>query len=263
MAVFDGKFLRGTVGELIFKKIGNKQVVSTKRAPGTIKLTPDSIKAANTFGMASKLSSHIFNEFDEQINGFHDGSMFRRLNKELNLVLNLCRDFKTMEYSYDTHSFDSLSGLDFNIKSPVRKSFKRNPEINLTGRLLLVSLPEFAVGKFLRFPAGSSVCEFTVAITLFRLKDGMKMQATESQSVSIKRKTIISKKQNFEFEVPDGCLCIVGLFLKFFASSTAFPMLINTKNFSPAAICKAFSTPGVFVKNDNRLWVAMHGLKFD
>ena len=263
MAVFDGKFLRGTLGELTFKKLGNKQIVTNKRVPGTTKFAPDSIKAANTFGMSSTLSSHILNEFSDEINGFHDGSMFRRLNSELNSVLNLCRDFNTMKYSYDANSFDSLSGLDFNIKSPVKKSFKKNPEINLTGRLLRVSLPEFAVNKFLSFPAGSSVCEVTIAITLFRLKDGMKMQGAESQSLTIERKTLISKKQHCEFTLPDGCLCIVGLFLKFFASSTDFPMLMNSKKFSPAVICKAFSSPGIFVKNDNRFWVAMHDLKFN
>lgn len=262
MAKFNGKFLSGVIGGLVFKKVGNKQIVTTKRAAGSTKFTLGSIKAANTFGMASKLGSHIFNEFSDEIIGFHDGTMFQRLTRELNLVLNLCRDFKTMEYSYDAGSFDRLNGLDFNIESPVRDSFKRYPEINLTGQSLQVSLPEFAVKKFLSFPAHSSVCEFTVAITLFRLKDGMKMQTTESQSVVVERSTLISKKHNFEFIIPDGCLCVVGLFLKFFVSGTSFPMLINTKKFSPGGICKAFSTPGIFVKNDKRFWVAMHDLKF-
>ena len=53
MAIFDGKFLKGILGDFIFKVVDGVQVVSKRPVPGTMKQTVENKKASADFRKSS------------------------------------------------------------------------------------------------------------------------------------------------------------------------------------------------------------------
>lgn len=263
MAIMNGKFICGAVGPLIFRKLGKCQVVSAKGNTGR-RQTVNSKKSANTFGMAASLSVQIMEAYAHITNKLNDNMLFQRLNKELISILNRCRDADTRKFNFDEDSFDKLSGIEFNLNSLLGDSLMIRPKLNISNELLTVSLPKFEIKSVLNFPYGSYGCELTVGMMLFRLKDGMKLDYFEYQSIMTDQSETMMKAQEFKFAVPAGCLCIVTLFLKYFTIYKDFLNIVNTKAFSPAAICGAFVTPGDFVDRGEYKWAPMDkGMKYD
>lgn len=263
MAVMNGKFICGAVGPVIFRKVGTRQIVSAKGNTGR-RQTANTKKAANTFGMATSLSVQIIEAYAPITDELNDNKLFNRLNKELIPILNRCRDKETRKFNFDEDSFDKLPGIEFNINSLLGDSLLVKPKITINNEVLNVSLPKFDIKSVLKFPYGSYGCELTFGVMLFRLKDGMKLDNLEYQSIMTNKSADTLEAQDFKFPVPAGCLCIVTLFLKYFTPYMDFLRIVNTKKFSPAAICGSFITPGDFIDNGEYKWCQMDKrLKYD
>jgi hypothetical protein len=79
------------------------------------------------------------------------------------------------------------------------------------------------------------------------------------QSTEIKteyKEKIIEAKQ-FDFEIEAGCLCIVAFALQYTKEAFAGKMLLNSKEFNPVAILKAFIATGEVDENKTKKWAKM------
>lgn len=263
MAIMNGKFIRGAVGPVVFRKVGTRQIVSAKGNTGR-RQTANTKKAANTFGMATSLSVQIIEAYAPLTDKSNDSKLFNRWNKELISILSRCRDSETRKFNFDEDSFDKLPGIEFNINSLLGDSLMVKPKLTVNKEVLNVFLPKFDVKSVLKFPHGSYRCELTFGVMLFRLKDGMKLDSAEYQSIMTDKSATTLEERNFKFPVPAGCLCIVTLFLKYFTPYMDFLRIANTKKFSPAAICGSFIAPGDFIDNGEYKWCQMDKrLKYD
>lgn len=252
MANFDGKYIRGAVGPVIFKKTKTGQTVSIRPAAGTMRQTQETKNASDTFGMTSILSTELKNSFSSELMDLQDNTMYIRLVKTVSQVLYWCRDKETRQYQFETDSFNALAGFEFNISSPVVKTLGIIPQMDYEEGMLSLFFEAAKKPNKLKFVKGSSYCDMTVAVTLIRLADGLITMDPMLREQRLYKETnddLTGKR--FDFVVPDGCLCVMSVFLKFHS----YNQLKNNKTFSPAFICGATITKGTYVSDDKHNWI--------
>lgn len=245
MGKFDGKQIIGLVGNLVLKK-GPKgsTIIQTRPHPG--KQTAASKTTANIFAKASTLSKVIRLDLSVLINGFYDGAMVNRLTRQNREILEQCYNKDTKQYTFNEDSFSRLVGFEFNLKSPLAKSLWAVPQLNLMGNQLTLSLPAMEINEHLKFPARSNVCEITVALAFYNLEAGVHKNSV-FQKLEINTEQSLVPAHDFTFEVPAGCLCVMGIRLKYAMLTDNVKVIRNTKDFNPAGLCGAVMTPGEFV----------------
>jgi len=262
MAILLGGFLKGSIGNNTFRVMNNKQLVSAKIAKGQMKQTEATKKMAGVFGKASRLGKQVRETVQGSLGKKYDPAMSRRLTTDLREILSACRDSETEQYVFDEQSFSPLNGFDYNLKSPLNKSLVKKLTSQMTDGVLSIDLPASKPLDLLVFPAESSACELAIEVSLFHLASGKRKYAAAIQSLKIEKGAASIDQQHFEFKVPDGCLCVVSVFLKFYSVFRDLSTIINSKTFSPAGICVAFVTPDVADMADQKNWVRMY-LNFD
>jgi len=258
MAKAKGKFFKGTVGPVVFKELNDQQVVCSKPAPGRMKQTEATKKAAGVFGMSSKLHNLIKESFIRDLAEFHDKSFQTRLIKELNPILNQCRDADNGKYHFGEDSFKNLMNFEFNINSKLNDRLPIKPRINHEHTTLAVQFPNWETPGRLRFKKGEEYAMMTVSVALFRLKDGLQIKMPLRQTIRLD-KDIDDHLNGREllFDVPEDCLCVVSMFLKYYNEYR----LLNHKDMSPAAVIDAVVTTDIYQGTDDYQWTSM-GIKF-
>jgi len=258
MARFNRNFLHGALGPVVFKQVGNAQFLTSKVKAGTMRQTKNTKKAANTFGMASRLGAQIRGSFESEIYTFRDTEMHSRLSAELNTLLSHVRDLQNDTFNFEMQSFAPLNGFEFNKYSPLKKHLIANPAIDVDAGRLNILFPDQEMLRLVKFPAKAVYCEIVASVALFRLEEGMRVQVPEQQHFRVMKDDNKATGQSISFDVPDGCCCIVGIFLQYF--SNHFPL--NSVKLNPGAICYTTITPDVYPGTDPHFWIDMLGLKF-
>lgn len=247
-------FYRGTIGNLVFRVVNGKQVVSVRPARGTKKQNVEGIKRSNTFGTASSLGAKIRADLTFNPNNFFDRGLGGRLTAELYKILFECRNLKTMHYVFDRNSFSRLSGLDFNIHSKINRYLSETLLTVFEGGLLKVTIPEMQIPGMFSFPYKSFRCNLTFSISVFRLRDGLALSTPLRQSITVTRDMQVLNEQVLKFEVPEGCLCVVSLCLDYAVAKRSGWVTVNSKTFSPACVCAAEITKGEYLPDDRWHW---------
>ncbi|RAJ31029.1 hypothetical protein [Pedobacter cryoconitis] len=92
MAIFDGKFLKGILGDFIFKVVDGVQVVSKRPVPGTMKQSVETKKASENFRKSSMPGKHIRGIFHSTIGGMNETSYVFRFTSALTTTLTACEN---------------------------------------------------------------------------------------------------------------------------------------------------------------------------
>ncbi|MEQ7799051.1 hypothetical protein ABDJ41_04480 [Pedobacter sp. ASV1-7] len=255
MAYIDGKFIRGTAGAVIFKKVGKKQVVVGKSKKEFIDMTPATYNAAYVFGRASTLASYIRGSA-EPIIGFHDGGMISRFTGECNQIVQKASTDKEGVFDFRQDYFNRLNGFEFNNMSPVKNYLFAQPIVSLTEQNVTIDFPEIKVPKDLKFPPNARYCTVAFSVTLFDLEnDQFQLQDIQSFEIEITAKSFIHPAQQLIFESSTGSLCVVTLALYYSEKTFAGNAVINNKDFCPSAVLKAEFCPGEQTKQEG--WMEM------
>ena len=257
MAEKKGKYLRGGLGPLVYKVQGVKQIVYEKPVPGSINLSLATLKSNDTFGMTASLGSAIRKSLTRWLSDFPEGDMPNRLASRLIKPLKNCRDLDSMLYRFQEDSLLNLEGFEFYNQSKLSDLMMTMPLISKNGPLLKVIIPKSLIDQEFRFPPKAYQCMLMVTVSLFRLGDGMMTKMADSQLVVFNRSQVYLEMQEFVFNIPQGCLCIVSTFLKYASDQKDYWISVNDKNFNPGSIIKAYITSGLYEKNDNRIWITM------
>lgn len=246
MAIIKNNFLVGTVGKLIFKVVNGKQVVSTKVARGTIRQSKESMQKAQIFGLASRFGSEILRSFKQYLNCFQDPAMFNRLIKKLYGAFVYAWNPETLQFNFEAHDFHILSDFNYNINSPLRDRLGLKTQLTFADGLLYVGFSAWGNMPVIKFLKDSNDCAITVGVSLYRLQDGFKTDQVISQRQIVKKYDNKLEIDEFQFKVPGDCLCVTSIFLNFYTKHSTYVNTLNSKKFSPSAICGASFTPGSF-----------------
>lgn len=246
MAIFDGKRLRGIVGNVVFKDGKDKKNTIVQQAPVVVRQSEKTKVASKVFGQGSILAGVIRRAMEIITRECYDSGMCNRFNKPVRDILNKCFDKETETYHFQEDSFESLIGFEFNLQSLVSNSLYVKPVVSVNDSQLQVSLPEIQVKQQLKFPVGANLCEIGVVVCFVALEQGVK-QDELFQSIEIGSDATVLPAHDFTFEVPEGCLCVVGLGLNYFHKQNDIKTVKTHKTFNPANICGAIITEGVLV----------------
>lgn len=239
-------FLRGVLGAYVFRVVNNEQRVSLKPLPGTVKQTEGTKRASGTFGMASSLNAKIRKIVSTQISHLKDWSFTNRLNSSLMKILNACSDPSTKLYNFEQDSFNKLQDLEYNVNVKVESLMMVRPEISIANGQLTVDIPDLSIPRQLKFPGDTFQCKLSFYVSLFRLKAGFIAKIPDKQQVIITREKEFLPRQELFFEVPDGCLCVVSLFMEYSVPGNIDWEPITSKMFNPGCIFAALITPGFY-----------------
>lgn len=263
MATQKGKMFSGIIGHVIFKIVKGKQRVTPRPAPGTVRLTEASLKAASTFGMASMLGSKIRLSLSSMLKDRVDYDVTGRVAGALNLILQQARDEDTLKFSFESSSFNSLLGLNFNMQAPINKWLLMSPALTFNEGQLQVSFPQSKTAAALRFPKNATACRLMVAVVYFQLVDGLRCMHPSRQYMMIDQQEENLEINDFNFALPAGCLCIVTTSLIYLSSLKKSAKRLTNLEFNPSSISAAVITSGQFKRSEEFDWICMDELYFN
>src|SRR6476659_7591323 len=88
MAIYNGKNIRGSIGNVSFTPKGSVNIVRIKPGKGGVKQTTATKRSAALFGkVISPFSKIIRDSFFPITNGLHDGSMVNRMNSLISSII--------------------------------------------------------------------------------------------------------------------------------------------------------------------------------
>ena len=254
MAVKKGKFISGSMGNVVYKEINGVQVMQSKPGKGGVRQTPATKESASIFGKASTLASFFRGRMHHVINDNADGLVVSRFTTAVSSVIRHCYSPQTKTFHFEKDSFQSLIGFDFNIKSPLQKSMWLMPESKLAENKLTITLPELKTHEELKFPKGTNLCEIKICVLLYRLEEGMEYKSAIVKTVEITSDLAILEEQDIEFNIPEGCFCIAAIGLHYYQVDQNVTTDRNSKIFNPAAICAAYNNEGTFNPEEPQRW---------
>jgi len=254
MAKSKGSFISGAFGPFVFKIVNGKQIVCRKEAPGTRKHTAATLRAAQGFGRGSLFGKKFRKTLDAQYYGLFTQESSNAIVGSLNTALVDSRNSVSDVYKFQRDSFRILAGLEFNLKSKVRRMLSILPVVKLRKNVLSVVFSKMEAPAKFKFPRKSITCEIVVALSLFRLHDGLMVSNAESQTMQVHKSAGVVGPHTFQFDVPPGCLCVVSIFLNYATAYKGGWKIIKDHKFSPGFICDAKVTPGKYQNSDDRIW---------
>ena len=253
MAKLIGNLLSGSLGPYVFKIVNGKQVVTQKPSAGTIKHSSGTKLATKVFANAATLGAAVRKSLITPSAGLM-GPAANAITANLCKALNSSLDKQSGKFYFGEDSFAVLDGLEFNSKSKVISFLPKLPVISLNRNLLSISQPKMDILKKFKFPPNAIKCEFTFALSLFRLHDGYMVEGAETQTVVAFINEGVLGPFEVNFYVPPGCLCLVSLFLDYYTADKSGWILLKDKIFSPGCFCGSIVTDGKYRDSDNRVW---------
>ncbi|MNX89204.1 hypothetical protein D3C86_1212110 [compost metagenome] len=244
MAKFDGKFFKGMVGPVVYKQYRGMQLVTAKSRLTLSGQTANTRKAAAAFGLTSSLAADLRKNLCNVVTDFYDGTMIYRFKKLVQEAVYHSADRDAGTYNFTANSFERLNGFEFNAASPVASNFFAQPEQEITGDTLVLSMPEIKLPYDLKFPGNADLCLLNIAVGMYDLTYGHK-SICPVQSVEIVNGPGVTPARSFEFTIEPGCLCITILSFQYIQKTFSGNQIINSKVFNPVAIFRAVMADGV------------------
>ena len=241
MALYDGKNIKGSIGNVSFRKIDkNTTTVQSNPGKGTMKQTEGTKKSASLFGnLVSPFAKHIRFHFKNLVNDFADRKMVNRMNSSVSIIMNqhLEPDGKII---FNADSFNRLNGFEFNLNSLLIDSLLLMPKVIYENGSLHLTFPSFKIAKNLKFPENTNKVIIQIQPVFFKLSKGLAFIAP-TEYIHLEKTQALAEEITFNYDFPAGSVCLVGLSLLFSSNQIA----VNDKEFNPAGICAAVYREGI------------------
>jgi len=254
MAIIDHKgAVRGTAGSVVYRTYRNKNIIQGK--PRKFKQTPESIRASTEFGLSSSAAAVIRRGFEPAFI-FRDGEAVARTTKQVYRALLSSPAATCGERDLHDADLQQLVGMDFNGKSKLAEvlqvsyELKRDEEGNI-----LVNLGSFHPAKDVRKTAGYPKSASRYRIRLMAVAFDFRKEYLEyldMQDVDFKKHQEEPEQTiRLRAQADPGCMVLVSMSLLMYEEmgQTKEYVLLNNKEFSPAAIIAAYPAEEPSPKN--------------
>jgi len=254
MATKKGNFIVGSIAKVSFREYRGMQIMQSKPGRGRVRQTKHTKSAANIFGKASSLASDFRVSLKGTFGSDYDGLMVSRLTGMTRPIIEQCYDKPNHKFNFSRNDFQSLAGFDFNLKSPLQKSMWTMPETSLADNVLTITIPEMKIKEELKFPGNANLCSISINFALYRLQDGLRSSHPQVINILVRSNEATVPRQQLEFAVPEGCLCIAAIGLSYFLQTEETAFAKNSPSFNPAAICCAYVNEGTYPETHTHQW---------
>lgn len=244
MAINQNGFLRGQVGNLVNRKLGNINVIQTKsgRPVKQSKATKD---CASDFGVASKAAYTIRFGFIEIHQNLYDPQMINRLNKQVYRALRSNPDQLSGSMSMDHAILKRLVGFQFNEKNHLEDYFYLDPEIQLNQeKQLSIQLPEFDILKTVRMTKDchNIILHFQIVSFNFEKQTPEVIKSiTMETAVNYKDPIVKAQQWTIDCSKSKNKIILIGFNIHYIVKNGSKEYLLNDKEFNTASIIGAFS----------------------
>jgi hypothetical protein len=230
--------------DLKFTERGNDTIVSTM--PDAVHQTKNTIKASGVFGLASALSAGIRTGMSMLLNPLNHGEMVNRLQAQVKRIITHYFNIETSTFLFKEDSFKRLMGFEFNLKSPLNNILWADPECSFKEGILTVKIPDLQSPLDILFPENNNSCKIKVMVNLFALHAGYR-RFDQEREFKFKLTHGLVAGMTWDFDVPEGVLCVVGIGIEFSKHTADGYLLFPYDGFNPSKICYTYFNPGTFV----------------
>lgn len=243
MAIIKDGFLRGQVGNLVNRKVGNQQIVQTK-AGRKIKQSELSKAASDDFGYSSTMGACIRHALVNTHLQLHDDKMHNRLIKHIRRVIRATPSPISGFNTISEGNLNRLIGFQFNSDCHLHDYLYVDPTVLINGdRQVSVSIPAFHRHQHLFIPKNcENICIHLEAVGLYDKLD-VPLGTWEIEISSYLGKEDIIAEQHITFDMPTRPLdtILVGLTILYIDKIGSRTCVRNSKELHPAAIIGGFN----------------------
>jgi hypothetical protein len=244
MAIIKDNIASGPLGKTKLSNTKNGQILSL--LPVEVRQTENSEKSATTFGLASTIAKEIRFTMSPIIDKFCDPDMVNRLKSVVQAILFHFKDKETETFRFRADSFKLLCNFNFHAGSLWQHYLWVNPGISFSDGVLTVTIPDLLSPSDIRFPEDTDNCQISIKVDYYALHAGYRHgNPVEEFEFDLTDDLIPGK--SWTFDVPDGCLCLVGIGLIFSKRKRYMRTSTQGKDFNPSGICGAVVSSGTFV----------------
>jgi hypothetical protein len=259
MAIIKNGFTRGRIANITYSEHNGVQIAKALSKKSKYNKTVGTIDSSTVFGKASSLASYFRESLGDTFNNFHDGGMPSRLTGVVNDCFRPALDETNLNFKFQQDTFKRLIGFEFNTKSRLENQLFVQPMVDYTlNDRVHIQLPEMKTSKDIVFPKDIRNCKIVLTCALFDLEYGH-YKEPESVSFNVEKtgNKIIFPVQYATFTTQPGCLCIIGISLKFYKTTFVGDAYINNKQFNPSAILSTKIPPGTVNMFVTETWSEM------
>jgi len=240
MGINDNGFIRGLVGPLVNRKVGNKNYLQSR--PYRVKQTDDTKRAGKDFGKVSRAGAMIRMCFGAVHQHLHDGQMGNRLNRQVYRAIKTNLDCEKGSRTLSNCVLDRLVNFQFNENCHMQDYLFIDPVISLNKKNeLKISFPEFDIKRALVLPEKCNAVVFKFFAVSF---DFDEFEPTEIKDIEweydVKQDGIPAKTLTIKCSDFVGSSIFVGFTILYLEKSSRRSNVLNEIDFNPASILAAF-----------------------
>lgn len=242
MAIIENGYLRGQIGNLVNRKVGDKNVVQTKPSDKT-KQTRWTEAAASDFGTASAAGSLIRRAFRQVFHNLHDSEMNTRLNKHMQRVLRGNGKYDPGYLRVSKGNIQRLVDFQFNAKCHIYDYVYAQPQVSFApSGTTTILIPALDVQRNFNNPKSCSHITLKIDVIGFHFSSKCFniIGTHESEYQLYNGKT---DAQTLVFDVDDNNYesILVCLSTTYISKKGNYNFLLNSKDLNPAGIIAAYN----------------------
>ena len=243
MAIFSGKNFKGLLGGLAFRQLDGRTIVQTAPGKGGVRQTVATKERSIEFGIASATNKAIricFNSLHERLVG---KKMPQRLQNIVSTIIRTNSRWERGKGELTGGDVGLLSGFNFNANPPFEKVFLPQIE-SVVGEdeTLKVIVPSFIPQNALVIPFSASECVLRLQVIAFDFaQEVYKEIGEEEASFPVNGERVEGLSFTFEAEGLKDTVIMAGIALEFYTPARRGSILLNTNDFSPCLLLKAYN----------------------
>lgn len=245
MAIIENGYLRGQIGNLVNRKVGNKNVVQTKPSD-KIKQTKWTEAAARDFGTASSAGSLIRRAFKSLHLDMHDSGMHNRLVKHIQRVLRGYGKDQQGMLLVSRGNIQRLVDFQFNEKCHIYDYVYFDPQVSFEPNgNTSISLPSLNTQRNFFIPKNCSHVMLKIESVGFHFRQ-KRFETIGTHEIELPIYSQHGKEtdpQTLVFEVKDVHYdsIIVSLSIRYITKNGSYTFLLNSEDLNPAGIIATYN----------------------
>ncbi|MCY4778093.1 hypothetical protein ORI89_00410 [Sphingobacterium sp. UT-1RO-CII-1] len=243
MAIIENGYLRGQIGNVVNRKLGNKNVVQTKPS-GKIRQTMWTEASASDFGTASSAGSLIRQAFTTVHQNMHDGQMHNRLVKRMQRVLRGNGKAYQGMLRVSRGNIKRLVDFQFNENSHIYDYVYFDPQVSFDqkGKTTIV-LPPLNVRDNFAIPNTCSFIVLKIDVVVMNFSSSKIKQSrtheVEFQLCGENQQKIEEQIVEFDFSPVNGESIVAAMSVIYLSTKNKYALMLNSEKLNPAGIIAA------------------------
>ena len=241
MAILNAKgFLKGGIGELVFRNFRGKQVIQAKPKKSTP--TAGSVGSSLEFGLCSASAKVMREAFGAVVSGY-DGAMINRFNGVVRNSLTACRNKVCGERDLHDADLSFYHGFQFNQNSPVDKVLEIKPKAEMDEDCRLrLTIPSFSADEILGIKSYYFKIRFLAISFDFKAECYRYHRVKDIRLKGAER--FEGEELELDLEVPKGRMLLLSMSLHAYSvNNLGEEVNLNTTQWNPAEIIGGWHIP--------------------